>query len=247
MNNKVGFASSVMFKNNPRFDLIQTVQSALEAKAGSVQLFINDSLMDPLYMFGLINLLASSHMSIILHLPDYPVFISQPQHSQNAATLIEKLPGKDIRVLIHYFEGMTVDQIPVINGKKVSIENAKTRAFYSEEVKAAFNLTREAGVPFVFDPGRIMYINNEATESQGQIEEFILDIIDQMDPSKDILHMSDKTIWGDFRPNACAFPDGISKFMIVPLLQFAKSDGVIIFEHENLEQAIKSLEAFAEA
>lgn len=239
----VGVASSIM----PDFDTQRTVDFATENNCTAVQPFINEQLRDQKYLDGLIERLKSNpNLDVILHLPNMDKL--EKADVEAAAQIENALLPRRVRTLVHYEEGMTVAQVPVVAGEKVGIENSLTgmhsHEAHKRHVLDALILARETGSFFVFDPGRMMYRDSEMHDVQP-IRDFILQIIKALDPAIDVIHMADKGSWDmRFREWPLAFPEGISDFMVRALQDFHEQGGVIIFEHEDAEMALASVKYF---
>lgn len=55
---------------------------------------------------------------------------------------------------------------------------------------------------------------------------------------KDVIHMTDKTSWTlKLRDCACIAGDGICAELLPDILVY---DGIVVFEHENLDQTVKN-------
>ncbi|MFS8130808.1 MAG: hypothetical protein ACMG57_02400, partial [Candidatus Dojkabacteria bacterium] len=75
-----------------------------------------------------------------------------------------------------------------------------------------------------------------------EIYYFIRDLIMQLDPTVDIIHTTGKTEFGIFRDYACAL--GAEGDITIPLMEilkeFSDRGGIVVFEHEDLAQAVES-------
>jgi hypothetical protein len=236
----IGVASSIL--KDRGFDLRETVRVAEENSAGAVQLYVNKKAKeDSEYARRLTAALAETDMTIIVHLPNKDKL--DETDIAFAEKLEQNLRGKDVRTLIHYEEGMRVEDVPLVNGYPVGIENSKTGVFDAGHVKDAFLLARMAGSFFVFDHGRIMYADENSPP--GKIITFIKKMISALNPGIDIIHTGDKTNWYDsFGKAQCAFGDenGIAMPLLPDLQDFSRKGGVVIIETEDEEMGLRALE-----
>lgn len=235
----IGVASSIV--KDREFDLRETVRIADESGAGAVQLYVNNRAKDPEYFRRLSAALAETDMAIVVHLPN--VKDLKESDIAFAENLEKNLPDKDIRTLIHYEDGMRMEEVPLVNGRPVGIENSETGSFDPAHVKDAYLLARMVGSFFVFDHGRIMYADNH--NPPGKIISFIKKMISALNPGVDIIHTGDKTNWYDsFAKAQCAFGDenGIAMPLLPDLQGFSQKGGVIIIETEHEEMGLRGLE-----
>lgn len=148
--------------------------------------------------------------------------------------------------------------IPKIDRFTIGVENSMTGTFNPRHVWAALKLAKANNIPFVFDIGRIMYpiVTKLGKDDKGndikdsyinddikmQIYSFIDEIINNLDPQLDILHVSGKTDWDKFRDYACALgaEGDITKPLIPSLKRFLDAGGKVVLEHEDLQQALDS-------
>lgn len=227
----------------PDYDTHGTVAYATEHKLGAVQPFVNEQLRDPEYRARLIEgLKADKNLDVVLHLPNMDKLIQDDLDA--ASEIVTALLPRRVRTLVHYEQVMSVEQVPVVAGKKVGIENSLTGKYPHSEhlnhVLRAFRLSREAKSFFVFDPGRLMYEDGETPVEE--IQEFITRVISRLDPARDVIHMADKAAWNiRFRQGPRAFPKGIGRFMVSSLQDFYLMGGTIIFEHEDADMALESI------
>lgn len=224
------------------FGLIPTVRLAVQNSVGAVQLFLNDTFAgNQEYLANLVAELKSYDGEIILHLPDDFKNISDT-HLQAAEFIMDSFPDKDIKVLTHYQDGMTVLDIPKVNRQLVGIENSKTGSFDKNHVISAFALAKQAGTFFVFDHGRIMYKPDGIDENE--IYEFIQRMIENLDPEKDILHSADKTSWTKRYRDSGTYlgdPAGIGFPLLAIIASFINIGGTVIFEQESEDEALHSI------
>lgn len=247
-----GVASSTQKSHETdAYGLIPTIDFAEQNGISSIQLFLNDKFVgDEEYMIKVVEqLLASTKIhTVVIHLPNDFREITE-SYIIRTEWLINLLPHKKFVVLTHYEEGMSKEDIPIVNGNRIAIENSKTGEFDRQHVLAALDLAREAEVPFVFDLGRIMYLDPESPRFRGEVIQlfaFIEDMIGELDPNRDIIHAADKTDWkARFRDCWTYLGDLQGKaFPHIPSLsRFSADGGVIIFEHEDTDLAWKSVQA----
>lgn len=235
-----GVASSVM-KDHPteKFGLIPTMELALRENHGAVQIYLNDAFCTTEYLEQLLPLIAQFKGTIILHLPDRGAL--HETHLAAATTIVSGFLDKDIRVLIHYEEGMVAEDVPAILDKKVGLENSKTGVFDPIHVLEALRLARSMGTFFVFDHGRIMY---GSAYSADLLYQWIQAVIEELDAENDIMHSADKTSWDlRYRESSTHLGDvdGVGYSLVAALRNFHLDGGVIIFEQENLDQALRSI------
>jgi hypothetical protein len=232
----------------PGWDNIEAVRVAAEYNFKFVQLFLDHRVKDPIYRKNLIDALNNTQLGVILHLPE----VSKEGYTLNeeakvAAEDIQKnLNSRDIKILVHYEEGMQVKDIPTIKGQKVALENSKNFVFDPNHVLKVIELTNQAGVGFVFDPERILFAvddNGKAIDTEV-IVEFVKNIMRKLKPGSDLIHLRDKTSWTEsFRKSLCAFPHGINNAFISEVKDFSNQGGTIVWEYEHLDLALESSRA----
>lgn len=235
----------------PEMDNLATVELAVTHGFEAVQLYMDPRVRQQHYRTQLISNLMDTDLRVVLHLPNLNQqdFSMHPDDINAAEEICYMLSWKAPTVLVHYEEGMGVYDIPRINQYPAAIENSKTRSFDPDHVRAALNLARDAGVPFVFDFGRILYARTqEGREIDPQeIVYFIKEIIAELDPAVDIIHLTDKNSWDKtFRESACVFPQGINAAFIDELVEFDRAGGIIVWEYEDLEMTLASSRALKE-
>ncbi|MEP7103319.1 MAG: hypothetical protein ABI721_01245 [Candidatus Dojkabacteria bacterium] len=258
------FASSAA----PDFDLIRTVEIAQENNFKSIQLYINEKYIDVEYLNDLIIAINKSDLeSVVIHLPNLndltPGIINAVENIVNL-----KSPHLKVVGLIHYEDEIPIktihvpegvngvavkplfmNDIPKIPGLIIGVENSKTKVFDPKHVMRAFHMATLHHIPFVFDIGRIMYPRKKGGEIEqetiNEIYDFITILISQLDPSQDIIHLSGKTQFGDFRSFSCALgaEDDITIPLIPVIKEFSDRGGIVVFEHEDLIQALESKKA----
>ncbi len=236
-------ASSALIKNG--YDLWSTVEVASKNGFTAVQLFINEFKNDDAYVGRMIQMIRDSEIKeIVIHFHNFG-FITQKE-IEIAERIENELPDRIIIPLVHYENDMIPTMVPVVNGRLVAIENAKTEVFDRDEIMKVYNFTRFMGVPMIFDHCRIMYPKNE--KEQKEVIEFIeWFITNRLRPGYDVIHTADKTQW-DKRFKDCwtylGDPDGVCYPLLLALKEFSDKGGVVVFEHEDEDMAVKSLNAF---
>lgn len=235
----------------PEMDNIKTVELAVTHGFEAVQLYMDPRVRQQYYRTQLISNLMDTDLKVVLHLPNLNQqdFSIHPDDLSAAEEICYMLAWKDPTVLVHYEDRMTIKDIPLINQRPVAIENSKTRSFDPDHVRAALNLAREAGVPFVFDFGRILYARTtDGIEiDPEEIIYFIKEMIAELDPAVDVIHLTDKNSWDkSFRESACVFPEGINSAFIDELVHFDRAGGIIVWEFEDLEMTLASSKALKE-
>lgn len=228
------------------FDLRKTVEEAKKNGFKSVQLYIDSDKFDDPYIEELINELRDINLEIVIHLRNLPEFNDKDR--VQVERILNELPNRKIQILIHYFKGMTVEDVPYINGVKVGIENSKTGVFDPDHVEEAFELSRACNSYFVFDHGRILYAQSE--EEAEKVINYIIEMINRLDPKKDIIHSADKRGWTLRFKSSWTYlgdPQGKAYPLIDSLRSFHLKGGTIVFEHEDLEFAVKSKETLVES
>jgi len=155
-----------------------------------------------------------------------------------------------VQVLVHYVEDLEASTIRDISNKikqPVGIENSKIGGFYPESITLPFQLSRVLGSFFVYDIGRMFYASS--TEEQNEIADFTAKTIRDLDPTRDIIHLTGKTSWTKrFRECSCAY--GIERDITPEIVkdairEFVENGGIVVFEHEDLQQALDSKAAMA--
>ena len=245
--------------------LIDTVVVAEENDFESIQLYVNDTIRSIDYRERLAEAINNSSLkSIVIHFPN--VADLKSPLIKATRTLVNAL-RKDLKLvgLIHYEDSVELPHfkklverglartdmpflsvyIPRFKRMPVGVENSKINEFDPEHVMRSFYFARFHGLPFVFDIGRIMYPKQDETineETKQEVYQFIEWLISQLDPAIDVIHTSGKTEWGNFRDFACAL--GADGDITIPLMSvlkdFSDRGGIVVFEHEDLGQAIDS-------
>ena len=81
-----------------------------------------------------------------------------------------------------------------------------------------------------------MYLDEEV--GSENVISFIKEELKNLDPKKDIIHLTDKGSWVlRFRDSQCILGDGIVADLLEDILSF---DGIIVLECEDLQIAIDS-------
>jgi len=235
----------------PKFDLKLTIEAAIQNGFEGVQLYLNEACLNEKYITDLVELIESSALAnIVIHLPDIEKLESEPRYIDVAHDLCSAI-GKGVRVLVlvHYVEDLEASTIKNISDgieQPVGIENSKTGGFYPESIILPFQLSRVLGSFFVYDIGRMFYASSE--EETERIAAFTVQTIRDLDPTKDIIHLTGKTSWTKrFRECSCAYgieEDITPEIVKEAVREFESSGGVIVFEHEDLQQALDSRRAF---
>lgn len=241
----VGIASSVMA---PHFGLLETVRLAAENNIPVVQLFVNVSLDNPGYFDELVNLLKETGVKVVVHLPNLGRIRDEDLY--NVIDLYEAVPDLMVGTLVHHQP--STDKVPVPEGAyklfrdiPVAIENSVTGNFNEQSVYQAIQVARDLSVPFVFDPLRVMYLPEGQESRQLAVVRFIENIINQLDPEKDIIHLADKTSWTQPMRECVSALGGYEgvMFPVIPTIkEFIAKGGTVIMEHENVEMALASVE-----
>ncbi len=190
--------------------------------------------------------------SLLLHLPDR--LDNEGFDIEAAAALAEAFPK--MKPFIHYDPDVST---PQINGKPVGYENgAKGFKTSFEDNKAHVSetlaKTREEETFFVFDIGRLTYDNteNQMFGTRQEVAEFIAEIMGQLDPNQDVLHINDKTTWHQHPRDArCIVGEGILAKSIFEdgscildlVCEFIYQGGVVVPEYETLAQTAQSFQA----
>lgn len=232
--NEYYLASSALAEaqGDDKFDGVRTIEEAVKAGFDGVQLFLDPRYRDPDYRTRIFDTLSDKKLGVVVHLPN----VVTDEDKELAEALAQELP--DARFLIHYEP--TVKK-PDLKGILAGWENSRVGKLDEEmlgHVEATKTQARKDNTFFVFDFGRMMYLEEDGIGHQ-EVLQYIRDEIGQLDPEKDVIHMTDKTSWVlKFRDCACIVGDGICADLLPDILSY---EGIVVFEHENLEQAIKSL------
>ncbi len=226
---EVYLASSALISED--FDGNRTIEEAQKAGFKGVQLFLDPKYRDRNYLESVLISLETSELGLVLHLPNIV-----EEDAQVAERIVKEYP--ETKVLVHY---LPATELPVIEGTTVGWENSKIGPLSEDMVEHLQKVKDKVfkdNTFYVYDMGRQLYASDES-EVQRTIE-FIRAEIRALDPKKDVIHLADKTSWIlKFRDSMCALGDGIMKEFIDDINNF---QGPIVFEHENLEMALKSLE-----
>lgn len=220
------------------FDGLRTIEEAVKGDFGSVQLFVDKKYRNPEYLESIITNLKDSDLEIVLHLPNTLI----EEDVKVAEKITQNFP--DTKVLIH-FEPTTT--LSLIENTIVGWENSLIGRLDQEmrgHIEAVTQKVQEDDTFLVFDMGRLLYAGEKDVASQEEVIAFVKDQISKLDPTKDIIHFTDKTSWElPFREVACILGDGIMGEFMEDLANF---EGQIVFEYENLGIALKSLKAIKE-
>lgn len=233
-----------------RWDNIETVKTALEYGFTTVQLFIDPLVRQDKYRAELIQLLKSTQLILVLHLPD--IEKENPDLNAEYIRITEEIVStidNKVTILIHHTEDMNEDSIPKILGKPVALENSKTGFYDPQSVTQPLELCRAVNVPFVFDWERILYTKQPdgTIVSESEIIVFIKSVLEVLDPSRDIIHLRDKFEWSiPYRQSITVFPKGINKAFIEEIKGFERAGGLVVWEYEQMDLTLASLKALAE-
>lgn len=229
-------ASSALAKEQgeDRFDGRRTIDEAVKHDFDGVQLFLDPKYRDPLYRSEIFKRIDENpSLGIIIHLPN---IVSQ-EDIEAAEDIAQKIP--EARFLIHYKPTV---EIPEINNVLAGWENSEIGKFGPDQVGHIDEVKKQAkkdNTFFVFDFGRMMYLE-EGDIGKEEALRFIREEINALDPKKDIIHLADKTSWVlKFRDSMCALGDGICGDLLENILSY---EGIVVFEHEDLQMAIDSLQ-----
>ncbi|CAG1023156.1 hypothetical protein DOJK_02131 [Patescibacteria group bacterium] len=232
------------------FGLLPAVLHAKMDKFDGVQLFVNDDLLDEAKFEQIINEILDSNLTnVVLHLPNLENL--KAEYIDAANRFIARLPAQfRWHALIHLevkefgeVRNITFEEVPVIGGRKVCIENSKTGVFNKESVISAVRLARALGAGFVFDIGRILYPNESGEVNPDEVYTFIREVMQNMDPQTDVIHTAGKLAW-EKRFRDAAAPFGAKGDITYPLkdalLDFHNQGGIVVFEHEDQEMILTS-------
>lgn len=227
---EIYLASSALI--NEGYEGVRTIEEAKRGQFAGVQLFLDPRYRDVNYRNALFEILRQSGLGLVLHLPN----IVQPEDITAAEAIVHEFP--DAKVLIHY---IPATQLPKIPGTTVGWENSQVGPLTDEILQHLEEVKRrvaEDNTFFVFDMGRQLYTENDETDPQKTID-YIKRIIRSLDPTNDVIHLADKWGWTmSFRETMCVLGEGLMAYFIDDIRAFA---GVVVFEYENLDMAIKSL------
>ncbi len=234
----------------PKWDNIETVKTALEHGFSTVQLFIDQSTLLSSYKEQLIELLNTTNLAVILHLPDFDKtnLAFNDEYLKVAEEVISQLNNK-VTVLIHHHKDMSEDNVPMILGKYVGLENSQTGFYTPESITIPFELCKKIKAPFVFDWERILYDKSADGRVVAELEitTFIKSIIISLDPSTDIIHLRDKlSLSQPYWKAMCAFPTGINKAFIQEIKDFEQAGGLIVWEYWDLNLTLESSKALTQ-
>src|SRR5258706_12710345 len=214
------------------FEGKRTIEEASQSGFDGVQLFLDPRYRNPEYESSILENLNQSGLKLVLHLPN--TVTDEDIHI--AENIVESFP--DARVLIHY---IPATELPNVNGTKVGWENSQIGPLSDEMVehlRGVEERVKKDNTFFVFDMGRILYAEGE--EEIAKTIDFIRLKIASLDPTKDIIHLADKTSWVlKFRDCMCVLGEGV---MVNFIEDIGKFEGAIVFEHENLQMALQSLD-----
>jgi len=227
---EVYLASSALKKEN--FDLLRTIEEAKNSGFDGVQLFINNQFSQEEYLKRTTEELKRSGLGLIVHLPNEV----SPSDKNAAEYLVREFP--DARVLIHL---LPATELPDIEGTLVGWENSMVGKFGPEQVghiDEVKKVVKKDNTFFVFDFGRMLYLEEEGVGKEEALK-FIRDEISNLDPKKDIIHLSDKKSWVlKFRDSMCVLGDGVCGELLEDIYNYS---GIVVFEHEDLQMALDSL------
>jgi sugar phosphate isomerase/epimerase len=229
MPHEIFLASSVI----EGFDGHQTIKQAQESGFDGVQLYLDPRYRDPEYTAETIALLCDSGLGLAIHLPNTVT----EEDLAAAEVFVEKIP--DVKIFIHF---SPTTEAPKVKGTKVGWENSLTGVFDTDQIEEIIEKVAEENTFFVFDPGRIMYTDEET--SKEEIVAYIREKLGQLDPERDILHIADKECWTlRFRDCMCVLGEGVCAELLEDIAAFP---GIIVIEMEDLEMALDSLEVIKE-
>jgi hypothetical protein len=220
------------------FDGLRTIEEAKKNGFSGVQLFLDKKYHETEYLEEIFDKLHNSNLGLVLHLPNEV----EEKDKEIAMMFSKEFPN--CKLLIHYLPAV---QLPDIDGVIAGWENSIIGDFNDEQISHIEKVKKRVKDDdsfFVFDFGRMMYLE-ESELRKNEAFNYIKDQISRLDPRKDIIHLTDKKGWTiTFRDGACVLGEGICGDLLEELFNY---QGIIVFEYENLQMAISSLEVIKTA
>ena len=222
---EIYLASSAL---SPGFDGLETIKAAKDYGFDGVQLYFDKRYREISYINEALKYLSVARLGLVVHLPN----VIKPEDLIAARYMAGKRRG--IKMLIHHLPAQT---LPDIKGAFMGWENSVTGKHDPDHISSTMTRSRNEGAFFAYDYGRSVYPVNKA--GQINIFNYVLKTICSLRSDKDIIHIEDRTSWQKpYRESACALGDGIWKELVDFL---AGWPGAVVMEHEDLQQAIDSL------
>lgn len=226
--NGIYLATAALAKEN--FNAEKTIQQASDNGFDGVQLFINKSYYDPIYIDSLATEINKKDLGLIVHLPNEPT----KKDIEVLEQFVEKVPNS--LAIIHY---LPLTELPKVQNIQIGWENSINKT-QTEHIDEVWEKVRQDKTFFVFDYARLM--KTDSQEIKEQITGFIEKMFSKLRPNLDILHLADKETWeGEFRDCMCVFGKGVVGQFKKEVKQFVDLGGKVVFEHEDLQMAIQSL------
>lgn len=226
---EIVLASSALIAEE--FEGKRTIEEAQKAGFDGVQLFLDPRYREEGYADTVIDTLKASGLKLILHLPN----TVEEADIRVAERIVTQFPTA--KVLIHY---IPTTELPKVQGTKVGWENSRVSPLDEEQLAhlaAVRQKVQDDDTFYVFDMGRPLYA--ATPEDQKRTIQHIKDEIAKLDPTKDVIHLADKSDWVmKFRDCMCVLGEGVMREFMDDIRAFS---GPVVFEHENLQMALDSL------
>lgn len=229
---RIYLATSALKSEN--YEAMRTIDEAKRYGFYGVQFFVNQDYKGTSYIDELADRLRKEGLRGILHLPNV-ARLSEEQMEMADDFALNTNEGK---ILIHY---LPATAMPLIRGARVGWENSVDKPD-TEHVDEVRRRVIWDDTFMVYDFGRQMNTTNRA--EQKKVTLYIGKVLQTLRPTEDIIHVAGKKSWeGSFREEMCSLQESIEAAFLPQIREQVYQGLRIVFEHERLDLAVKSLKA----